>query len=98
MDATVARPLLEAVPVLLRRHAVLIATCRDPEVSATADAVPGRLFDVYRAAVALEVLDSRRHALAVLRARGALVVDAEPPKFAAACVAGYFRLKQRARL
>ena len=98
MDATAARPLLEAVPVLLRRHAVLIATCRDPEVTATADAVPGRLFDVYRAAVALEVLESRRHALAVLRARGALVVDVEPPHFAAACVAGYFRLKQRARL
>ena len=29
---------------------------------------------------------------------GAVVVDAEPPQFGAACVAGYFRLKQRARL
>jgi uncharacterized protein (DUF58 family) len=98
MDESAARPLLEAVPVLVRRHAVLIATCRDPDLAATADAAPGRLFDVYRSAVALEVLESRQRALAVLRALGAVVVDAEPEQFGAACVAGYFRLKQRARL
>jgi len=98
MDGTAARPLIEAVPVLLRRHAVLIATCRDPDVVATAEASPGRIFDVYRSAVALEVLESRRRALAVLRALGAVVVDAEPEQFGAACVAGYVRLKQRARL
>ena len=83
---------------MLRRHAVLIATCRDPDVVATAEAMPGRLFDVYRSAVALEVLESRQRALAVLRSLGAVVVDAEPERFGAACVAGYVRLKQRARL
>jgi uncharacterized protein (DUF58 family) len=98
LDGAAARPLLEAVPVLVRRHAVLIATCRDPDVTATAGAAPGRLFDVYRSAVALEALESRRRALAVLRALGAVVVDAEPEQFGAACVAGYVRLKQQARV
>jgi len=98
MDAAAARPLLEAMPVLARRHAVLIATCRDPDLVATADAAPARIFDVYRSSVALDVLESRRRALAGLRALGAVVVDTEPEHLGAACVAGYVRLKQRARL
>ena len=97
-DAAAARPLLDALPVLVRRHAVLIATLRDPDVVASADAVPDRLLDVYRSAVALDLLEGRRQALAACRALGAVVVDADPDRFGAACVAGYVRLKQRARL
>ena len=98
MDAAAARPLLDALPVLVRRHAVLIATCGDPELAATAEAEPGRVFDVYRSAVALDLLGSRARALAMLRGLGAVVVDARPEQLGAACVAGYTRLKRRARV
>ncbi len=98
MDDAAARPLLDAVPVLLRHHAVLIATCRDPDLAAMANAEPQRLFDVYRSSVALDVLGGRRRALAMLRALGAVVVDVEPEQLGAACVAGYVRLKRRARV
>ncbi|MGA2522112.1 MAG: DUF58 domain-containing protein, partial [Acidimicrobiales bacterium] len=98
MDDAAARPLLDAVPVLIRHHAVLIATCRDPDLAAVADAEPQRLFDVYRSSVALDVLRGRGRALAMLRALGAVVVDVEPENLGAACVAGYVRLKRRARV
>ena len=97
-DAAAARGLLEAVPVLARRHAVLVATCRDPDLASTAERAPRRMYDVYRASVALDLLEERRRVLRMLRALGAVVVDEEPEQFGPACVAGYVRLKQRARL
>lgn len=97
-DAAAVRPLLDALPVLVRRHAVLVATLRDPDLVASAAAVPTQLLDVYRASVALDLLEGRRRALERCRALGAVVVEAEPDAFGAACVAGYVRLKQRARL
>ena len=56
------------------------------------------MYDVYRASVALDLLEERRRVLRMLRALGAVVVDEEPEQFGPACVAGYVRLKQRARL
>jgi len=98
LDAAAARPLLDALPVLLRRHAVLVATVRDDELEATGETEPARTLDVFRAAVALDVLESRRRALAMMRALGAVVVDTSPEHLGPACVAGYVSLKRRARL
>jgi uncharacterized protein (DUF58 family) len=92
LDAAAARALLDAVPVLARRHAVVVASCTDVEV---AEAAAG---DDERAVVAGRVLAERDRAVAQIRRRGARVVEAPPARFSAAVVAAYLDAKSTARV
>jgi uncharacterized protein (DUF58 family) len=98
VDESASRSLLAACPVLARHHAVLIASCRDPDLTAAVSDDPHDVRDVLRSAVALDILDSRHRAASLLRSMGATVVEAAPDKLGAACVHAYLLLKQRARL
>ena len=98
LDEAAARSLVAAVPVIARRHAVVIASVRDPDVHRAVRTSPRDQGDVYRAAVALELIDGRRRVVAELRRAGAEVVEASPEHLALACVAAYLRLKSRARI
>jgi uncharacterized protein (DUF58 family) len=84
--------------VLRRRHAVAVATTSDPDLEAAVSTPPVSTRDVYRAAVAVEVLDARARVAAALRRAGADVVEAPAVRFAAACVASYLTAKARARV
>jgi uncharacterized protein (DUF58 family) len=97
LEETAARPLLDALPVLARRHAVAVASVADPDLDALATREPQRPVDVYRAAVALDVLDARARVASRIAHTGAAVVEAPPVSFAAACVRAYLRAKRRAR-
>lgn len=94
-DDAAARALIEAVPVLGRRHGLVIASVTDPELEAPLRAAPQEPVDVLRAAAAIELLDARVHAEARLRHSGATVIRAEPQTFPAACVRAYLRAKNR---
>ncbi|HEU5214648.1 MAG TPA: DUF58 domain-containing protein [Gaiellaceae bacterium] len=98
LEESAARPLVEALPVIARRHAVAVASAADADLDAAVSSVPGAPGDVYRAAVALEVLAARARAAAQLRRAGAIVVESPPPTLAAACVRAYLRAKWTARL
>ena len=98
LEESAARPLLDAVPILARRHVVAVATVADPEVVDLVSAAPATPFDVYAAAVAHDVLDARSVVSAHLARAGAEVVEAPPDAFSAACVTTYLRAKHRARL
>lgn len=98
VDESASRSLLAACPVLTRHHAVLIATCRDPDLTSAVSDPPHDVRDVLRSAVALDILDSRHRAANRLRSLGATVVEASPEKLGSACVHAYLTLKQRARL
>jgi uncharacterized protein (DUF58 family) len=98
LEESAARPLVEALPVIARRHAVAVASAADADLDAAVSSVPGAPGDVYRAAVALEVLAARARAAAQLRRAGATVVESPPPTLAAACVRAYLRAKWTARL
>jgi uncharacterized protein (DUF58 family) len=98
LDEAAARSLLDAVPVLARRHVVTVATVADPGVAELVTAAPQTGFDVYAAAVAGDVLEARAVVAARLARAGAEVVEAAPDAFSAACVATYLRAKARARL
>ncbi len=97
-DEAAAQAMIEAVPVLTRRHAVLVATVSDPDIDELVKSTPRDPADVYAEAVALDLLDSRAHAAALLRRAGARVVDASPTAFAAACVRAYLAAKATLRL
>jgi uncharacterized protein (DUF58 family) len=98
LEEAAARPLLDAVPVLARRHVVLVASVADPELEDAARATPADARGAYRAAVAVDVLAGREQAVRALRRAGARVVEAPPEQLPAACVAAYLRAKDRARL
>jgi uncharacterized protein (DUF58 family) len=98
LDEAAARSLVEAVPVLARRHFVVVASCADPDLERLVHDVPGDAADVYATAAALDVLDERSVVVARLRRAGAEVVEAEPASLGAACVRVYLRAKARARL
>jgi uncharacterized protein (DUF58 family) len=94
LDTAAARALTDAVPVLTRRHAVLIASTRDPDVEALA--APES--DPYMSAAARALLEARTAAVAAVTGAGAQVVEANPDRLSAACVRAYLRAKSRGRL
>jgi uncharacterized protein (DUF58 family) len=98
VDEGAARTLIAAVPILLRHHAVLIASSVDPDLTAAMSTAPTDVRGVMRIAVAADLLASRARSIAMMRSLGADVVEAAPESLGPACVRAYLRLKQRARL
>jgi uncharacterized protein (DUF58 family) len=96
LDESAAWSLLSSIPVLARRHALLVASVSDPSVNQAISNVPKRFYDAYRAAVAPDVVAERNRVASLLRRRGAIVIEAPPDSFSAACVAGYLDLKRKA--
>jgi len=98
LEEAAAQPLLDAMPVLARRHAVVVAGVTDPDLEHMVHAPPRAPADVYAAAVALDVLDARARVAAQLRRAGADVVEARPDLLPTASVGAYLRAKARARV
>ena len=98
VDEAAARSLLNAVPVLARRHAVVIASVRDPDLDEPLTHAPQTPRDVYASAIALDVLDGRAQVMKRLRHQGATVIEAPPALLGEACVRAYLQLKSHARL
>jgi uncharacterized protein (DUF58 family) len=98
LEEAAARPLVEAVPVIAKRHVVMIATTKDPDLDALMSKQPATERDVYGMSVALDVLNARRAVVAQLRGAGAEVIEADPGRLGSACVAAYLRAKARAKL
>ena len=98
LDEAAARPLLAAVPVLARRHAVLVAGVRDPDLVAAVTTPPSDRSDLLVAGVATDLLAERDLVRARLVSAGAVVIDASVDRLPSTCVAAYLRLKAAARL
>ena len=98
LEETAARPLVEAIPVLARRHHVVVASVRDPDLDAVVRTPPTQMADVFAAAVVVDALEARERVAAQLRRAGAEVLEAPAHALAPACVAAYLRAKARARL
>ena len=98
LEEAAARPLVRAVPVLSRRHAVIVASPSDPALAAFAAAGASDPLAAARATIASDVLAARARAAAQVRAAGARVLEAPPDKLPAVLVAAYLRAKSRAVL
>ena len=98
LDEGAARSLVEAVPVLARRHHVVVASTSDPDLDRAVRTPPGSVRDVLAASVVVDALDARARVAAELRRAGAEVLEAPPDRLAAACVSAYLRAKARSRL
>jgi uncharacterized protein (DUF58 family) len=98
LEEGAARSLVEAVPVLARRHHVVVASVRDPDLDRAVGTPPTEGRDVLAASVVVEALDARARVAAQLGRAGAEVLEAPPDTLAAACVGAYLRAKARSRL
>lgn len=98
VDVAASRPLVDAVPVIARRHEVIVVSTIDPDLRAALETEPADSFDVYRQVAALDLLGARSAAAARLRHAGAQVVEAAPGVLGAACVRAYLTAKARARV
>jgi uncharacterized protein (DUF58 family) len=98
LEEAAARSLVEAMPVLSRRHHVVVASVRDPDFDRAVRTPPAEVRDVLAAAVVIESLEARARVAAQLGRAGAEVLEAPPGTLAAACVGAYLRAKARSRL
>ena len=77
VEAAVEQALLPALPIITRRHLVVVAAVQDPAVQQwAADGDVQWASEAYREAAAVNALHQRARATARLRAAGAIVVDA----------------------
>ena len=98
LEEAAARSLVEAMPVLTRRHHVVVAGVRDPDLDRAVRMPPTGVRDVLAASVVVEALAARARVTAQLTGAGAEVLEAPPEGLAAACVGAYLRAKARSRL
>ena len=98
LDEAAARSLIEGMPVLSKRHFVVVASPRDPDLETSSTREPRDDKDVYEAAVALDVLSARAQAGARLKRARAEVLEAAPELLAASCVSTYLGARRRATL
>ncbi len=97
-EQAVLETLLPALPLLLRRHLVVVGSVRDPEVERWAAATPSEASLAYRKAAAVAALDERHRLAGRLRALGVTVVDAAPGAFAPSLGDAYLDAKARGSL
>jgi len=95
--AAVDEGLLPALPLLVHRHELLVASVGDPRIAELA-AGRGDAERVYGAAAAEQATEERIRVSARLRRHGVEVVDAPPTEFAPAVADAYLALKAAGRL
>jgi len=98
VDEAAARSLIEAIPMLARRHVVLVVSASDPALERAALTAPSTMFEAASGLVALDVLEARAAAAATLARAGALVIEARAGELAERCLRAYLDAKARARL
>lgn len=90
--------LLPALSLVSRSHLILIGAVRDPEVVGWAQSVPTDADEAHRKAAAIASLDGRDRTMALLRERGAHVIDVPPDKLGADLADVYLGFKATGRI
>jgi len=98
LDEAVVDGLLPSLPLISRTHLLVVAAVRDPTVAHWAAALPGDIEESYRAAAAVATLRRRQELSAMLRARGAIIIDSPPGRLGAVLTDSYLQVKAAARL
>ena len=96
--APVIESLAPALPLLSRRHLLLIASPADPTIEEWSTRAPGDATGAYRMAAALRARADRRRSAALLGKSGARVVDAPPDRLPLQLIDSYLDLKSAGRL
>ncbi len=98
IDETASAELLGAMARLGPRHLPFCVTLRDPQADATAHQITDSVPATYSRAVALDLLSQRQLALAKLKQKGVLVLDAPANQITDQLIDRYLQLKTRNQL
>lgn len=98
IDRTASAELLAAMARLTPRYLPFCVALRDPQVDAQAIALTDDVNSTYARAVALDLLAQRQVALATLKQKGVLVLDAPANQISDRLVDRYLQLKAHSRL
>ncbi len=97
-DPVTSAAVLSGLATLVPRHLVMCVLMNDAAIAAAREAEPKTPAEAYRTAVAMTLADERAEAIAVLRARGIIVVDVAAPQLTLALLDAYLDVKARGRL
>lgn len=97
-DVDASASLLSGVVALSRRHLVVFAALRTPEVQAVIDAPSRTVADPYEKAVAYRLLEDRAAVMARMHKSGVQVLDVEPERVTVPLVNKYLELREANRL
>ncbi len=95
IDPDASRVLLHALAGLARQHLCVCVTVSDPRLHAWSQRLPQSSEQLYRRAVATQVLNDRLAAVRTLERMGVATIDAEPETLIAALVNFYLQAKAR---
>lgn len=98
IDEIASAELLAAMTRLAPRHLPFCVTLRDPQVDVKAHSAITTVPDAYARAVALDLLAQRQLALAKLKQKGVLILDAPADRLSEDLVDRYLQLKARNQL
>jgi uncharacterized protein (DUF58 family) len=94
---TAMRPeVIDGAVQLLRRHVLLFVAMAQPEVESIAQARPGNIEQMFRAAAAQEMATRRELLLVRLHEQGALTLDLNPEQLTSSVLNNYLMVKERA--
>lgn len=94
-DPQLAANLAEVMPLVARRHAVVVVSLKDTLLHATAAGAPLNQAGLYQVLAAASLEDERAARVADLTRRGVSVLEAAPEKLGIEAINAYLRLKAR---
>jgi uncharacterized protein (DUF58 family) len=97
-DPVTSAAVLAGLGSLVPRHLAMCVLMNDRAIESALDDEPLTTAGAYRTAVAMTLADERAKAIAVLRARGIIVVDVPAPRLTVALLDAYLDVKARALL
>jgi len=98
IDEIASAELLTAMSRLSQRHLPFCVTLRDPQLDVRASTVTTDVASTYARAVALDLIAQRQLALAKLKQKGVLILDAPANQMTEDLVDRYLQLKTRNQL
>jgi uncharacterized protein (DUF58 family) len=97
LDDTAGEPLVRSLPILARKHSVIVASLSDPDVERLISTPATSIDEAAQTAVAVDILEPRSLLVSRLTHRGIDVVEGDVHRLSARTVAAYLRAKRRAR-
>lgn len=97
LDDTAGEPLIRSLPILARKHSVVVAGLTDPDIERLITQPATSLDEATQTAVAVDILEPRSLLISRLTHRGIEVVEGDVHRLSARTVAAYLRAKRRAR-
>lgn len=98
IDSTASIELLSAMGRLAPRHLPFCVTLRDPQIDQQANTLTTDVSATYARAISLDLLNQRQLALAKLKQKGVLILDAPADLISEELVDRYLQLKARNQL